>query len=66
MNKPKKEITIKDLYPNFTDEQLVEAEENLKKYVLIMMRMTERLVNEENQKFDSPPVSSRSRQSALF
>jgi hypothetical protein len=39
-------ITICDLYPHFTDDQLEEAEANLKRYLAVMMRIAERLSSE--------------------
>lgn len=39
MNKPEKEITIKDLYPNFTAKQLKEAEENFQRYLEIALEI---------------------------
>jgi hypothetical protein len=35
--------TIRDLYPDFTDEQLAEAEDNLEQYLLLMLRIYERI-----------------------
>ena len=39
-------ITLRDLYPHFTDEQLEEAEANLERYLAVMMRIAERLRSE--------------------
>ena len=36
-------ITLRDLYPHFTNEQLEEAEANLERYLAVMMRIAERL-----------------------
>jgi hypothetical protein len=44
-----KPITIRDLYPHMTDEELVVAEENLKRYVAIIVRIHERLKAENNE-----------------
>lgn len=35
--------TIKDLYPDFTDEQLREAEEKLEQYLVLALRIYERI-----------------------
>ncbi len=36
------EITMRDLYPNLTDEELIEAERNFNRYLEIVIRMYER------------------------
>jgi hypothetical protein len=36
-------LTIRDLYPEMNDTQLGEAEQNLKRYVLVIWRIYERL-----------------------
>ena len=41
-----KAITLRDLYPDFTDEQLEEAEANLRRYLSVMVRIAERLQSE--------------------
>ena len=38
-----REITIRDLYPHLTDEELREAEENMEKYLELELRMYERI-----------------------
>lgn len=35
--------TIRELYPHFTDEECVIAEENLRRYLLLVLRIFERL-----------------------
>jgi hypothetical protein len=39
-------ITIADLYPDFTKEQCDEAEANLRRYLAVLLRMSERLARE--------------------
>lgn len=39
-------ITLRDLYPHLTNEQLEEAEGNLERYLGVMMRIAERLRSE--------------------
>jgi hypothetical protein len=39
-------ITLRDLYPHFTDDQLEEAEANLERYLTVMMRIADRLRSE--------------------
>jgi len=39
-------VTISDLYPDFTKEELEEAEANLRRYLAVLLRMSERLANE--------------------
>lgn len=41
-----KTVTIRDLYPYFTQEQLDEAEANLRRYLSVMLRIAERLRSE--------------------
>jgi hypothetical protein len=36
-------ITIRDLYPDFRDAELEEAEANLRRYLTVLIRMAERL-----------------------
>ncbi len=36
-------VTLRDLYPQFTAEQLEEAEANLERYLAVMARLVERL-----------------------
>jgi hypothetical protein len=36
-------ITISDLYPEFTKEELEEAEANLRRYLAVLLRMNDRL-----------------------
>ena len=38
--------TLRDLYPDFTGEQLKEAEANLERYLAVMIRIAERLRRE--------------------
>ena len=38
-----KPIAITDLYPNFTKEELEEAEVNLRRYLAVLLRTSERL-----------------------
>lgn len=40
--------TIRDLYPNFTEKELEEAEENLELYVALVLRIFERMELESN------------------
>ena len=37
-----REITMRDLYPNLTDEELLEAERNFNRYLEIVIRTYER------------------------
>lgn len=50
-------IAINDLYPNFSAEELEEAEANLRRYLAVLVRMAERLAAEGrsiNDLGDSP------------
>jgi hypothetical protein len=40
-------ITIRDLYPNFTDEQLQQAETTFRRYIAVMARIYERVRAEQ-------------------
>ena len=39
-------ISIRDLYPEFTEQQLEEAEANLRAYLSVLINMAERLHSE--------------------
>jgi hypothetical protein len=39
-------ITLRQIYPHFTDEQLDQAEANLERYLAVMVRIAERLRND--------------------
>lgn len=41
-----KDITIKDLYPDLTAEERVQAEQNLKDYVCVVKQIYDRLKSE--------------------
>ncbi len=44
----KNEITIRDLYPDLNEEQLKEAEDNLERYLDLVLRIYERIVNDQH------------------
>jgi hypothetical protein len=44
----KTEITIRDLYPHLNEAELAEAEDNLERYLMLVLRIFERLELEEN------------------
>jgi len=46
----KPDITIRDLYPDFNEEQLKEAEENLKQYAEIAWRIFQRIKSNPDAK----------------
>jgi hypothetical protein len=37
------EVTARDLYPNLSDRQLEDAEDNLRQYLAVILRIAERL-----------------------
>jgi hypothetical protein len=43
MQQEDKPITIRDLYPHMSEEDLAAAEANLKRYVAVVVRIYERL-----------------------
>lgn len=46
--------TLKDLYPYLTDKQIKEAEENLERYLEVILRIYRRIhTDQENLRFDS-------------
>jgi hypothetical protein len=45
-------LAIRELYPDFSDEQLREAEETLHTYAAIVWRICERLDRERDADFD--------------
>jgi hypothetical protein len=64
------EITIQQLYPNLTEEELAEAEKNLTAYLSIVARIFDRLQKERGASADSigtlsctPPASGSSENS---
>ena len=40
------DITLRDLYPNFSENQLAEAEVNFRRYLAVLIAMAERLHGE--------------------
>lgn len=44
-NSTQPKLTIKELYPNLSEEELIEAEENLERYLEVVMRIFERINN---------------------
>lgn len=44
--KLEEDITIRDLYPHLNDEELKEAEENLERYLELILRIYERIIND--------------------
>jgi hypothetical protein len=40
--------TIRDLYPHFTEKDLAEAEDNLERYLTLVLRIFERMELETN------------------
>lgn len=61
-------ITIRDIYPTLTEQELKIAEENFRRYIEIAMQVQEeRLIGAENGGFDSieenPNIKERSNSS---
>jgi hypothetical protein len=48
-------ITIRDLYPEMNDEELAEAEANLRRYVAVIVRIHDRL-KAEGKTWPDPPA----------
>lgn len=53
-NPARKKITIRDLFPDISEEQLKEVEETLHNYAAIAWRVCERLEREKAEGFDGP------------
>ncbi len=51
-SKIKKELTIHDLYPNLSEEQLKIAEENIERYLEVVMRIYKRIKSENLESRD--------------
>ena len=51
-NLPRTKITIQELYPDLSDDQLKEVEETLQHYAAIAWRVCERLEREKADGFD--------------
>lgn len=47
--------TIEQLYPDFTSEEQIEAEETVRRYVQLVWRIYQRLRSEKTEKFDEKP-----------
>jgi hypothetical protein len=54
----KDKITIKDLYPELEEEQLKDAEENLRTYFGVVWRIYQRSKREQSDLFDTPAQHS--------
>jgi hypothetical protein len=54
-----KPLTIRQLYPELTEEQLQEAEENLHRYFAFALKMHERNGGSLPSSLDAPALSSR-------
>lgn len=50
----KKSLTIRDLYPDLSPKELEEVHDNLDRYLLLMLRIFERLEEERSEKSDLP------------
>ncbi|MEI6396762.1 MAG: hypothetical protein WCO48_01690 [Candidatus Taylorbacteria bacterium] len=46
------EPTIRDLYPDYTEEQLQEAEDNIERYLVLVLRIYERRELEKSKGVD--------------
>jgi len=45
----KADITIRDLYPHLTEAELAEAEDNLERYLMLVLRIFERMELEASE-----------------
>jgi hypothetical protein len=53
-----REIAIRDPYPHMNEEELAEAEANLKRYVAVIVRIYDRL-KAEGKRWHTPEETSR-------
>ena len=51
-NRSRKRITVRELFPNLSEDQLKEVEETLHNYAAIAWRVCERLERENAEGFD--------------
>lgn len=49
LNHEPKRITVRDLYPDLTEEELVQAEENLRKYTQLALEIVRDLRKKSHQ-----------------
>jgi hypothetical protein len=58
---PEREISLRQLYPNLSDSQLEEADENLRQYVALTLRVFERLERDPDawRRFEALTASQR-------
>jgi hypothetical protein len=54
----RKQVTVQDLYPELSEDQLKEVEETLHNYAAIAWRVCERLEREKSGDFDDHKDSS--------
>ena len=45
----KNPLTLRDLYPTLTEEQLAEVEDSLERYLALVLRICERIISEDAQ-----------------
>jgi hypothetical protein len=49
---PNPTITVRDLYPDLSGSELAEAEENIERYLTLVLRIFERMEFETNPQLD--------------
>jgi hypothetical protein len=49
---------MRNMYPMFQDAQLIEAKENLERYLKLAWRIADRITSESGSAFDSSPNNS--------
>ncbi len=59
------DITIRDLYPRLNEEQLKEAEENLERYLELVLRIYER-IQKDPQAYSALKALTASRQNHMM
>jgi len=60
-----KDITIRDLYPHLNEEQLKEAEDNLERYLELVLRIYER-IQKDPQAYSAFKALTASRQNPMM
>lgn len=60
------EITIRDLYPDLDDEQLKEAEENLERYLKVVLRIYNRVRQDPEAYAQFKTLTASRRNSTMY
>ena len=59
-------ITFRNLYPTLTEQELRDAEENLRRYIEVALRIHEEHHSEGHPDFDTSPIPSTMKERSKF